>query len=197
MIMAFREVIRGEVLSEEAALIHRAQEADPAAWDEIFHRYYDHVFTFALCKTGERAAAEDVTAEVFLEAWRGIRRFKYRGAPLVSWLYKIAHNLVADYHRKRSRSKTQPLGNEAGHVSTQLDEAEQIALWQSVAAAMKRLTLEQQQVLVGRFIQGLTLAETAALLGKNENSVKALEFRALKSVRRILAGAAALEEVGK
>jgi RNA polymerase sigma-70 factor (ECF subfamily) len=104
--------------------------------------------------------------------------------------------VVADYHRNNSRTGAS-LSEEQVAVSSHLDEAEQVVLWQSVSAAMKRLTLDQQQVLVGRFIEGLSLAETAALLGKNENAVKALEFRALRSVRRILAGAAAPEEVGK
>jgi RNA polymerase sigma-70 factor (ECF subfamily) len=194
--MAFRETLRDETLDEEGALVYRAQQADAAAWDEIFHRYYDHVFTFALCKAGDRSAAEDITAEVFLEAWRGIGRFRYRGTPLLSWLYKIAHNLSADFHRKRSRSKTQPLADDSAQVATSLDEAEQVVLWQSVAAAMKRLTFDQQQVIVARFVEGLSLAETAALLGKNENAIKALEFRALKSVRRILAGSVHPEEVG-
>lgn len=194
--MAIREVLHDEVTDEEGALIYRAQLADAAAWDEIFNRYYDHVFTFALCKAGDRGAAEDITAEVFLEAWKGIGRYRYRGTPLVSWLYRITHNLCADYHRKRSRSRTAPLADDSAQAAAPLDEAEQVALWQSVAAAMKRLTLDQQFVLVGRFIQGLSIAETAALLGKNENAVKALEFRALRSVRRILAGAATPEEVG-
>jgi RNA polymerase sigma-70 factor (ECF subfamily) len=61
-----------------------------------------------------------------------------------------------------------------------------VALWQSVSAAFRRLTLEQQQVLISRFIEGLSLAETAEAMGKNENAIKAREFRALKSVRRIL-----------
>lgn len=195
--MAFQEALRNEVLDEEAALVFRAQQADSAAWDEIFDRYYDQIFTFALCKAGERSAAEDIASEVFVEAWRGIQRFKYRGTPLISWLYKITHNLVADYHKKNSRVRAQPLSEERAALSTQLDEAEQVVLWQSVSAAMKRLTLDQQQVLVGRFVEGLTLAETAARLGKSENSIKALEFRALRSVRRILAGAAAPEEVGE
>jgi RNA polymerase sigma factor (sigma-70 family) len=68
------------------------------------------------------------------------------------------------------------------------DQTERIAVWQTVAAALRKLTGDQQLVLVSRFVEGLTLAETAALLGKNENAIKALEFRALRSVRRILGG---------
>ncbi len=173
---------------EEAQLISRAKESERAAWDEIFNRHYQRVYIFVFCRIGDAAAAEELTADVFVEAWKGIRRFNYRGVPLLSWLYRIAHNLLADFLHKRNRSKKQPF--EEG-VADPRDEAETAAVWHSVAAALKKLTLEQQRVLVTRFIEGLSLAETAALMGKNENAVKALEFRALKSVRKIL-GAEAL-----
>jgi len=171
---------------EEALLIARAQQSDRAAWDEIFQRHYQRVYIFVFCRIGDAAAAEDLTADVFVDAWRGIRRFSYRGVPLISWLYKIAHNLLADFLRKRNRAKTQPLGDDGAQMADPRDEAESVAVWQSVAAAFKKLTLDQQQVLITRFIEGLSLAETAAVMGKNENAIKALEFRALKSVRRIL-----------
>jgi len=171
---------------EEALLIARAQQSDRAAWDEIFQRHYQRVYIFVFCRIGDAAAAEDLTADVFVDAWRGIRRFSYRGVPLISWLYKIAHNLLADFLRKRNRAKTQPFGDDGAQMADPRDEAESVAVWQSVAAAFKKLTLEQQQVLVTRFIEGLSLAETAAVMGKNENAIKALEFRALKSVRKIL-----------
>lgn len=171
---------------EEALLIARAQKSDRAAWDEIFQRHYQRVYIFVFCRIGDAAASEDLTADVFVDAWRGIRRFSYRGVPLISWLYKIAHNLLADFLRKRNRTKTQPLGDDGAQMADPRDEAESVAVWQSVAAAFKKLTLDQQQVLITRFIEGLSLAETAAVMGKNENAIKALEFRALKSVRRIL-----------
>jgi len=197
MTMAFREALQvADARDEDELLVYRAQQADTAAWDEIFQRNYDHIYSFVFCRTGDRSAAEDITADVFLEAWKGIRWFKYRGTPLISWLYRIAHNLVADHLRRRSRSRTQPLPEDHRQVPGAEDEVEKVALWQSVAAAMKRLTLEQQQVLVIRFIQGMSLSETGALLGKNENAIKALEFRALKSVRRILDGAMAPGVVG-
>jgi RNA polymerase sigma-70 factor (ECF subfamily) len=171
---------------EEQLLIYRAQMAERAAWDEIFQRNYHRVYVFVFTRLGDQQAAEDVTADVFVEAWKGIRRFTYRGVPLASWLFQIAHNLMADFLRKRSRLRTEPLMEDSAELRDPRDEAQQVANWQSVASAMKKLTLEQQQVLVSRFVEGHSLAETAALLGKKENAIKALEFRALKSVRRIL-----------
>lgn len=170
----------------EAELVERAKASDRAAWDEIFDRHYQQVFVFVVCRVGDRAAAEDVTADVFVEAWRGISRFDYRGIPLISWLYRIAHNLTADFLKKRGRFPTQTLEDGWSGIPHTKDQAEQVADLQSLSAAFRKLTAEQQMVLVSRFVEGLTLAETAALMGKNENAVKALEFRALKSVRKIL-----------
>lgn len=174
------------VQDQEALLIARAQESDRSAWDEIFQRHYQRVYIFVFCRIGEAAAAEDVTADVFVEAWRGIRRFSYRGVPLISWLYKIAHNLIADFFRKSRRSRQESLERSEMQFASPRDEAETVAQWQSLSAAFKKLTLDQQQVLVSRFMEGLTLAETASLLGKKENAIKQLEFRALKSIRKIL-----------
>ena len=171
---------------EEAQLIARAQESERAAWDEIFQRHYHRVYVFVFCRVGDVTAAEDLTADVFVEAWKGIDRFSYRGVPLIAWLYRIAHNLLADFLEKRKKSRTQPLEEGPREVADPRDEAESVALWDMVSNAFKKLTREQQMVLVSRFLEGLSVAETAALLGKNENAVKALEFRALKSVRKIL-----------
>ncbi len=170
----------------EAELIERAKASERAAWDEIFDRNYQPVFVFVFCRVGDRSAAEDLVADVFVEAWRGIRRFDYRGIPLIAWLYRIAHNLVADFLKKRSRMRTQTLEEGWSGIPHSEDQSEHVATWQAVGQALRELTADQQVVLVSRFVEGFTLAETATLLGKNENAIKALEFRALRSVRKIL-----------
>jgi len=171
---------------EESLLIYRAQMADRTAWDEIFQRNYRRVYTFVYTRVGDVHSAEEITADVFVEAWKGIRRFTYRGVALISWLYQIAHNLLADFFRKRSRARTQRLDENEANVADPRDEAQNVADLQSVSAALKKLTVQQQQVLVSRFVEGMSLAETARAMGKRENAVKALEYRALRSVRRIL-----------
>jgi RNA polymerase sigma-70 factor (ECF subfamily) len=172
----------------EAELIERAKASERAAWDEIFDRHYQQVFVFVFCRVGDRMETEDLVADVFVEAWRGVRRFQYRGVPLIAWLYRIAHNLTADFLKKRNRAQTQTLEDGWSGIPHNEDEAEQVATWQAVNSAFRRLTEEQQAVLVCRFFEGLTLAETAVVLGKKENAIKALEFRALRSVRKILDG---------
>lgn len=171
----------------EAELIERAKASDRAAWDEIFDRHYQQVYVFVFCRVGDRMAAEDLVADVFVEAWRGIRRFVYRGVPIIAWLYRIAHNLTADFLKKRSRAKTQTLQDGWSGIPHSEDESEKVAVWQTVTQAFRTLTADQQLVLVSRFMEGRTLAETAVMLGKSENAIKALEFRALRSVRKVLA----------
>jgi RNA polymerase sigma-70 factor (ECF subfamily) len=170
----------------EAELVERAKASDRAAWEEIFDRHYQRVFVFVFCRVGDRIATEDLVADVFVEAWRGMRRFEYRGVPLIAWLYRIAHNLSADFLKKRNRVQMQTLEDGWSGVPHSEDQSEQVAAWQAVTTAFRKLTGEQQMVLVCRFFEGLTLAETAAMLGKKENAIKALEFRALRSVRKIL-----------
>jgi len=173
---------------EEQFLIQRAQMSDRAAWDEIFQQNYHRVYAFVFTRIGDRESAEDIAADVFVEAWKSIRRFTYRGVPLISWLFQIAHNLMSDFLRKRGKQRTETLLDNGANIADPRDEAQSVAEWQSVSAAFKKLTSEQQQVLFSRFVEGLSLAETATAMGKRENAVKALEFRALKSVRRILGG---------
>jgi len=180
---------------EEQFLIQRAQMADRAAWDEIFQVNYHRVYAFVFTRVGDREAAEDIAADVFVEAWKSIQRFTYRGIPLISWLFQIAHNLMSDFLRKRSKLRTETLADDGADIADPRDEAQSVAEWQSVSAAFKKLTAEQQQVLFNRFVEGLSLAETATAMGKGENAIKALEFRALKSVRRILGGGAVAQEV--
>ena len=170
----------------EAELIERAKASERAAWDEIFDLHYQPVFVFVFCRVGDRMAAEDLTADVFVEAWKGIRRFDYHGIPLLAWLYRIARNLTVDYLKRRCRTQVQTLEEAWSNIPHSEDHSEQVALWQTVAGAFRKLTGDQQMVLVNRFVEGLTLAETAALLGKKENAIKGLEFRALRSIRKIL-----------
>ena len=175
-----------DVLDGEAQLIERAKASERAAWDEIFDRHYEQVFVFVICRVGDRSAAEDLVSEVFLEAWRGIGRFRYRGVPLVSWLYRIAHNLAADFLKKRGRTVVQTLEDGWSGIPHTEDQTERLDTWHSVSDAFRRLTSDQQTVLMSRFFEGRSLSETAALMGKKENAVKALEFRALRTVRKIL-----------
>ncbi len=177
----------GQEASKEARLIDAARSGEPAAWQELYERFFPKMYTYAYCRIGDRAAAEDIAAQVFLNAWKGIRSFRYRGVPISAWLYRIAHDLSADFLRRRNRIRFEPLGD--GSHEAQLKDSgpeEAVVAQQEMITVLQQLTSEQQQVVVMRFVEGFTLAGVAAATGKSEEAVKALQHRALKSLRRRL-----------
>lgn len=169
-------------------LVTEAQAFSQEAWAQIHDQYYMKLFDYCYFHTGNRATAEDLASEVFLEALRGIRRYRYRGLPLSSWLYRIAHNLTADYLRRNSHRPTVPLADEAEHLQLQVsDGTEQSTTWHDVRNALRQLTGDQRQVIVLRFFQGLSHEEAAAIMRRRPGAVRVLQNRALNSLRRIMA----------
>jgi RNA polymerase sigma-70 factor (ECF subfamily) len=97
---------------EEAALVKRAREGDPAAFSEIYDRHQPAIHRYIAFRVATPATAEDLTSEVFVRAVDSIASFRYRGRPLLAWLYTIARNLVADYHRHSGRLTFVPLDDD-------------------------------------------------------------------------------------
>lgn len=171
----------------EAELVARAKEFQAEAWDTIYDAYFPKMYTFLYVHVGDRMAAEDLASQVFEEACRGIDRFQYRGVPFASWLYRIAHNLMVDFLRDRGRATVRSIEAEGMPQLAVGDSAEAFILRDQVSRALRKLTREQQHVLVLRRVEGHDVATTAAIMGKKDNAVRALEFRALNSLRRFLA----------
>lgn len=162
----------------------RAQEAD--AFDELYSRYSPRVFGYLYQRlNGNTEEAEDLTSEVFAKVYEKIDRFQVQGAPLSSWLFRIAHNRLIDSVRRRPKQTQVALDDApqlaAGPVFGGIDQA--VALDQ-IKVGLARLTAEQRQVIVLRFLEGKSLAETAAVVGRNEDAVKKLQARGLASLRR-------------
>jgi RNA polymerase sigma-70 factor (ECF subfamily) len=168
-------------------LVEEAQAFSQEAWGHIYDQYYPKMLRYCYLRTGNPAVSEDLASQVFLEALRSIRRYRYRGVPFAAWFYRLAHNLTADYLRRNARQPTVSLREEAEHPDLQTpDEAEASALRQDVAAAIQRLTDDQQQVLMLRFFEGLSHEETAAVMGRRPGAVRALQSRALNTLRRLM-----------
>jgi RNA polymerase sigma-70 factor (ECF subfamily) len=162
----------------------RAQEGD--AFDELYSRYSPRVFGYLYQRlNGNVEDAEDLTAEVFTKVFEKIDGFQVQGAPLSSWLFRIAHNRLIDSVRRRPKQTLVALDDApsiaAGPVFGGIDQA--VAMEQ-IKTGMARLTAEQRQVIELRFLQGKSLAETAAIVGRNEDAVKKLQARGLASLRR-------------
>ncbi len=168
----------------EAALIERARELDDAAWAAIYERHAEQVYAYIYYRLGDQHIAEDLAADVFVKAVAGIKGYRYRGTPLLAWLYRIAHNVTVD-HRKSAQTRMQRTSTDAlERVEEPRDELGQRDQRQDMLAAIRRLTPDQQQVVILRFYTGMSNAEVAQVIGKPEGAVKALQTRALRSLRR-------------
>lgn len=176
-------------LPDEAVLVQKAKDFDSEAWSTIYQRYYPKVYAYIYrrLETFTRQEAEDVAANVFLRAVEGIGSFSYRGIPLSAWLFRIAHNQLVDHFRQKGKSNTQPLTEGTPVESTTVqDTTEATLIREELNAALKNLTEDQRQVVLLKFFGGLSNAEVAPIIRKSEGAVKALQHRALASLRRIL-----------
>jgi RNA polymerase sigma-70 factor (ECF subfamily) len=174
-------------VQDEENLARRAQQRDPDAFSQLYDKHFDRIYRYIAFRVGKQTEAEDLTQQVFLKAWESIGSYKWKGLPFSSWLFRIAHNQLVDYLRKKSKRKETPL-EEAHAVSAtdSISDIEHKLMTEQVANACRHLTEAQQEVVSLRFAGGLSTAEVAKIMGKSEGAVKALQHSALKSLRAIL-----------
>jgi RNA polymerase sigma-70 factor (ECF subfamily) len=170
-------------------LLLRARQRDSSAWSEIYAQNYLTVYKYIYGRLGRKEEAEDLAAQVFLEAMQSIDAYRDMGRPLIAWLFGIARNLVNGGVRKARRVESVDATGE-----DQLVDAGFSFLFSSLTAesldltrALDQLTKEQRETLILRFFVGLTAKETARVVGKSEQAVYALQVRAIATLRRFLA----------
>lgn len=175
-----------DVSTDEARLIQRAKNGDATALAEIYDRCQPAIYRYIFYHINDIAAAEDLTGEVFVRLVEKIDRFTYRDRPLLAWLYTIARNLVTGYHRRAGRQSPPPDGLQAPHAPDLEEAVEHRLAQRRLAAAIARLTEDQRQVIILKFVEGLDNEMVARTLGKSVGAVKTLQHRALAALRRIL-----------
>jgi RNA polymerase sigma-70 factor (ECF subfamily) len=156
---------------------------NPAAWQALFDGHFRKLQRFAYVRTGDAHLAEEIAAEVFLAAARGIKRYRTTGAPISAWLFRICRNITADYLKRRGKRLSLSLDGievPAGSWAPGVEDATDIA------RALTRLTRDQQDVIAMRFFSDCSLQETAQALGKSTGAVKLLQHRALAALRKNL-----------
>ncbi len=174
-------------LSDEAILIQKAKDFDSEAWAQIYRHHYPKIYAYLRHRVGDIDLAEDIAASVFLHAVEGIKSFTYRGFSLSAWLFRIAHNQVVDHFRRKAKAATEPLTEKLSAKGDGVQEAVEGALVrEELSLALKNITEEQRQVVLLKFFGGMSNAEVARIIRKPEGAVKALQHRALASLRRIL-----------
>jgi RNA polymerase sigma-70 factor, ECF subfamily len=174
-------------VQSEESLIRRAQQRDQVALTQLYEENFDRIYRYIVFKIGDRTEAEDMTQQVFLNAIQSISSYKSKGMPFSSWLYRIAHNQIVDYLRKKSRRITVPLDESIpANEEDPRHTAEQKIEIEEVVVAARGLTLAQQEVISLRFGGELSVAEVAKTMGKSEGAVKALQHSAIASLRKAL-----------
>jgi RNA polymerase sigma-70 factor (ECF subfamily) len=178
-------VIAVPELGDEAAL-GRAMQGDHEAFGELYERYVSRIYNYVYYRTGNQHDAEDLTARVFYRAMRHITNYEHRGLPFSAWLYRIAHNLVANWHRDNSRRPEIPLdeGLWIHHISEhpelsllQMEEQERLL------RIIHKLPPERQQLIILKFGEHLSNIEIGQVMGRTEGAVKSLYHRTLITLR--------------
>ena len=171
-------------LAADTVLVARAK-SEPEAFGALYERYVNKIYSYIFYRTGNQADAEDLTAKTFYRAMQHMRHYEERGLPFSAWLYRIAHNLVANWHRDRGRRQM-----------VSLDELYSLAVGEGPEHAVERqertstllgvireLPAERQELLILKFVEHLSNAEVGQIMGRSEGAIKSLYHRTLLSLR--------------
>lgn len=183
----------------EASLVEGLKQRDPAAWTALYDDHHPAVFRYIQVRTGHSSVAEDLTAQVFVEAIKGIGTYRYRGTPVLAWLYRIARNLVSDHFKSLRRKRAQPLSEVREPVASGVgaplpggvtppgseDPAGEVHLL-DLRNALLKLKEAHREVLVLHYYLGLPLPEVAVVVGKRERAVYSLHARAIEALRKLV-----------
>ena len=173
---------------DDALLVERAKQ-DPQAFGALYERHVGRIYTYIYYRTGNQQDAEDLTARTFYKALDHIKRYNNRGAPFSAWLYRIAHNLVANWHRDHSRRKEVSWDSQLNLAHTpsnpeRLAEASEIR--EALLSAFRRLPSDRQQLLLLKFTEAMPNAQIGAIMGRSEGAIKSLYHRTLIAFREDL-----------
>jgi len=170
---------------EDSELIELAK-TDGDAFGQLYERYVDKIYNYIYYRTGNVADAEDLTARVFMRAMKHIGNYDDRGVPFSAWLYRIAHNLIANWYRDRSRRKILSL-DDVSQWSVQEEGPESLAQFledrEALLATIRRLPAERQELLILKFVERLSNKEIGDIMDRSEGAIKSLYHRTLLSLR--------------
>jgi RNA polymerase sigma-70 factor (ECF subfamily) len=185
--------IRSFQVQEEEILVRKAQQRDQEAFARLYEGYFDKIYRYIVIKIGHQEEAEDMTQQVFLNALQSISSFKWQGVPFSAWLYRIAHNQIVDYLRKKGkRPAAVSMDDDPIDVKDTKKHADpqEIAEYnmdiEQVLEATKQLTEAQREVISLRFSSDLSTAEVAKIMGKSQGAIKALQHSAILALRTAL-----------
>ncbi|PKO10960.1 MAG: RNA polymerase subunit sigma-24 [Chloroflexi bacterium HGW-Chloroflexi-2] len=172
---------------DDIQLIEDACNGDNEAFGLLYERNVRKIYNYIYYRTGNINEAEDLTSKVFQRAFRHIESYNQRGVPFSAWLYRIAHNLVANWYRDRSRKKEVALDDQLpssfyfDFPESSLEKSEES---EKMMKAIRRLPPERQQLIILKFVEGLSNSEIGLIMQKSEGAIKSLYHRTLESLRK-------------
>jgi RNA polymerase sigma-70 factor (ECF subfamily) len=170
----------------DSVLVTKAIEGDRDAFGKLYLRHLDAIYRYIFFRVNQSAEeAEDISEIVFFKAWQSLARFKEESGNFRAWIYRIAHNAVIDHYRKQNKLEqlTEDIESNDEDALERIDKENKVA---TVTEALKFLTDEQKQMVTLKFMNDLSNKEIAKLLGKNEEAIRAIQSRALKTLRKVL-----------
>jgi len=178
-------------VQNEESLVQRAKQYDQQAFTELYEAYFEKIYRYIVLKIGDRTEAEDMTQQVFLNALKSISSYKWKGTPFSAWLYRIAHNQVVDYFRRKSKRPTTSLDDSLSISNGKRESNPQSITEHSfdieqLLSATGKLTEAQREVISLRFSSELPTAEVAKIMGKSQGAIKALQHSAILALRKTL-----------
>jgi len=181
----------GQVDAEVVDLVQRAQDGDRDAFAAIYDRYLNQVYGFVYRRVGQRALAEDLTADVFLRALKQIGRFTWQGVDIGAWLLTIARNRIADHFKSARVRREHNVAEVRDSIGQDpADDPERVTIARddarALGSALSALKDDHREVLELRFVHGMSVAETGLVMNRTEGAIKALQYRALRSLTEIV-----------
>jgi RNA polymerase sigma-70 factor (ECF subfamily) len=172
---------------DEKALIDAAK-TDPTAFGELYKSYVERIYNYIYYRTGSTKDSEDLTGKVFFKAMNHIHGYKHMGLPFSAWLYRIAHNLVANYHRDRSRKQEISLDDVPSQIIPQSDALPETKLMRNqevedLLFTIRDLAPNRQELLILKFVDQLSNADIGKVMRKSEGAIKSLYHRTLLELR--------------
>jgi len=171
------------------ALVELARGGDSEAFGQLFDHYHTSVYRFIYYRVSSVALAQDLASETFFRALRSMSSFRWQGKDFGAWLMTIARNLTAD-HYKSGRTRLEYTTEDMGAHDSSTEGPENAVLAsltnETLLKALSDLPTEQQECLIMRFLQGLSIAETAKILGRSDGAVKQLQLRGVRNLAKLL-----------
>lgn len=167
-------------------LVFKAKGGDKEAFGKLYLKHLDSIYRYIFFRVNQdREQAEDLTETVFFKAWEKLDSFDEQGIGFRAWIYKIAHNLVIDHYRdsKHKVEFSEAIPDESQNVEEKVFQESES---KNLLKAIKQLSEEQREIITMKFIEGMSNREICKIINKSENAVRALQYRALKTLRGIL-----------